>query len=298
MIIPEVSIIVPCYNQAQYLDECLHSVYDQIYENWECLIINDGSQDNTEEIAEKWIKKDTRFKYIFKENGGLSSARNFGLNNVSGDYVQFLDADDCLNPDKFTKSLLRIKDHSAQNIVVSHFKMFQDDIHDDLTSYGLLNQDALTYNEILFGWDFKFNIPVHCGFFSRSLFNDFRFPENLKAKEDWVMWLTFFQKNVTAFFIAEILAYYRNHNKSMTKDFDFMLINTIKALEYLDQVIPKNDYKSYLLYNIGKRMTDCENLTEKVNDLNKRMINSKTSIGYRTEKKVRNILKYFRITGK
>lgn len=294
----KISVIIPCYNQAQYLDECLQSVYSQTYDNWECIIINDGSLDLTEETAVKWLEKDKRFKYFHKENGGLSSARNFGLNNALGDYIQFLDADDCLNSDKFTKSLQKIKDHSAQNIVVSHFKMFKDDVHDDLTSYGLLNQDVLTYNEILYGWDFKFNIPVHSGFFSSSLFNDFRFPENLKAKEDWVMWLTFFQKNIAVFFIDEILAYYRNHNKSMTKNFDFMLANTIKTLEYLEEIIPKNDYKSFLLYNIGKRMTDCENLTEKVSDLNKRMINSKTSIGYRTEKKIRNILRYFRIIGK
>lgn len=294
----KISVIIPCYNQAQYLDECLQSVYSQTYDNWECIIINDGSLDLTEETAVKWLEKDKRFKYFHKENGGLSSARNFGLNNALGDYIQFLDADDCLNSDKFIKSLQKIKDHSAQNIVISHFKMFKDDVHDDLTSYGLLNQDVLTYNEILYGWDFKFNIPVHSGFFSSSLFNDFRFPENLKAKEDWVMWLTFFQKNIAVFFIDEILAYYRNHNKSMTKNFDFMLANTIKTLEYLEEVIPKNDYKSFLLYNIGKRMTDCENLTEKVSDLNKRMINSKTSIGYRTEKKIRNILRYFRIIGK
>lgn len=286
-----ISVIVPCYEQAHYLDEVLQSVLEQTYQDWECIIVNDGSQDNTEEIAKEWVKKDFRFKYTYQENRGLSSARNKGLDLAKGDYIQFLDADDCLNGDKLSKSLSKIKNHSNQNIVVSYFKMFKENFDDELAPYCLLSQDLLSYNEILYGWDFKFNIPIHCGFFSISLFSDFRFPESLKAKEDWVMWLTFFQKDTAVFFIDEILAYYRNHNKSMTKKNDFMLENTIKALEYLEQVIPKNDYKSYLLYNIGKRMTDCENLTEKVNDLNKRMINSKTSIGYRIEKKIRNIFK-------
>ena len=64
---PLISVIVPCYNQAQYLDECLQSVLDQTYQNWECIIVNDGSPDHTEEVAKKWTEKDPRFKYLKKE---------------------------------------------------------------------------------------------------------------------------------------------------------------------------------------------------------------------------------------
>ena len=66
---PLVSIIVPCYNQAQYLPETLDSVLAQTYPYWECIIVNDGSPDNTEEIAKHYCEKDNRFKYLFKENG-------------------------------------------------------------------------------------------------------------------------------------------------------------------------------------------------------------------------------------
>ena len=76
---PLVSIIVPCYNQAQYLPETLDSVLAQTYPYWECIIVNDGSPDNTEEIAKHYCEKDSRFKYVYKENGGLSSARNVSL---------------------------------------------------------------------------------------------------------------------------------------------------------------------------------------------------------------------------
>ena len=79
----KVSIIVPCYNQAQYLDDCLQSVLDQTYQDWECIIVNDGSPDNTAIIASVWTARDPRFKYIYKENGGLSSARNAGRPTVS-----------------------------------------------------------------------------------------------------------------------------------------------------------------------------------------------------------------------
>ena len=91
---PLISVIVPCYNQAQYLDECLQSVLDQTHTDWECIIVNDGSPDHTEEIAKKWVEKDARFRYLFKENGGLSSARNAGIEIAKGEWILPLDADD------------------------------------------------------------------------------------------------------------------------------------------------------------------------------------------------------------
>lgn len=94
LLTPLISVIVPCYNQAQYLDECLQSVFDQSFENWECLIINDGSPDNTEEVAKKWVLKDSRFNYFRKENNGVSAARNFGITKAAGNLIVTLDSDD------------------------------------------------------------------------------------------------------------------------------------------------------------------------------------------------------------
>lgn len=89
-----VSIIVPIYNVAQYLEECLNSVLMQTYANWECILIDDGSTDNSSEICREFTSRDTRFKYFYKQNGGLSSARNEGLRKAKGDFITFLDSDD------------------------------------------------------------------------------------------------------------------------------------------------------------------------------------------------------------
>jgi len=72
-----VSVIIPCFNQAQYIEEALVSVQNQTHTNWECIIVDDGSTDNSKDIAKKWCDEDQRFLYVHKENGGLSSARNF-----------------------------------------------------------------------------------------------------------------------------------------------------------------------------------------------------------------------------
>ncbi|WP_242117947.1 glycosyltransferase family 2 protein [Aestuariivivens sediminicola] len=91
---PMVSVIVPCYNQSEYLDDALESVYNQSYKNWECIIVNDGSTDDTRSKGTSWIKKDARFIYIEQDNMGVSGARNKGIGVSKGIYILPLDADD------------------------------------------------------------------------------------------------------------------------------------------------------------------------------------------------------------
>ena len=91
------SIIVPVYNVEKYLEKCLKSIQNQTYDNFEVIIVNDGSTDKSSDIILNFIKGKTRFKYYQKENGGLSDARNFGLQYITGDYLLFVDSDDYVN---------------------------------------------------------------------------------------------------------------------------------------------------------------------------------------------------------
>ena len=102
---PLVSVVVPCFRQGKYLSEALQSVLDQTYQNWECIVVNDGSPDNTEEIAAGWIKKDDRFKYLYQENSGVSSARNTGIAHSKGEYILPLDADDKISAEYIEKAV-------------------------------------------------------------------------------------------------------------------------------------------------------------------------------------------------
>ncbi len=138
---PLVSIIVPCYKQAQYLPDALQSVLTQTHTNWECIIVNDGSTDNTESVATEWVTKDNRFKYIKQENTGLSSARNTGLRVAMGEYIQLLDADDILEKNKLADQLdYLINCNTKIDIVVSGYRYFQDsDISRELQIFGPFN---------------------------------------------------------------------------------------------------------------------------------------------------------------
>ena len=89
-----VSIIVPVYKVEKYLDKCIESIVGQTYENLEIILVDDGSPDNCPAMCDRWAEKDSRIKVIHKENGGLSSARNAGLDACTGEYIYFLDSDD------------------------------------------------------------------------------------------------------------------------------------------------------------------------------------------------------------
>ncbi len=92
------SIIVPVYNVEKYLSACLDSILKQSYENYEVIVVNDGTKDNSQDIIDEYVKKDKRIKGFIKENGGLSDARNYGVKKAKGDYLLFIDSDDDINP--------------------------------------------------------------------------------------------------------------------------------------------------------------------------------------------------------
>ena len=93
------SIIIPAYNGEEYIDRCLNSILNQKYDNFEAIVVNDGSIDNTQVIIDKYVKKDKRFISYKKKNGGLSDARNYGLKYTTGDYLLFIDCDDYFEKD-------------------------------------------------------------------------------------------------------------------------------------------------------------------------------------------------------
>jgi len=228
---PLVSVVVPCYNQGQYLSEALESVLSQTYKNWECIIVNDGSLDNTDEVAKIYCDKDNRFKYIQKENGGLSSARNAGLNIMKGDYVQFLDSDDTIEPQKLEKQLYIFTENPDLCISISDYYIFDNNktIFQNAEDWNNKLSSDFRY-DILFRWDKQFSIPIHCALFKALIINEIRFNEQLLAKEDWLFWIEISEKKPTVHYIDETLAHYRIHSESMIRNNELMEINSLKVL--------------------------------------------------------------------
>lgn len=234
----KISVIIPCFNQSQFLIETCNSLIMQTHKNWEAIIIDDGSTDATKLIANNICKNDSRFNYFFKTKGGSSSARNYGLDQVKGDYIQFLDADDIITADKFEKSLTAT---SSYDIIISDFILFRDQISNTFDAYCDLSVVEYNYLSFLTKWDIEFTIPIHCGLFSTKSIGNIRFNENLKAKEDWVFWLELYKKNPSTQFINEKLAYYRLHQNSKTQQKAFMYSNTKLTINHIYNSISQED---------------------------------------------------------
>ena len=185
-----ISIIVPCYNQAHFLDACLQSVMEQSYVNWECIIVNDGSPDNTAEIAKIWTEKDNRFKYIYKENGGLSSARNAGIIIAKGEFIQLLDSDDVLQKDKLQTQINAFLNDTEIDIAVSGYRYFEDG-HSELKILGrdnFLPEIAIMKNDsdIIELLNVRNPMVISAPLYKKRVFETVGlFDEDLFSLDDW-----------------------------------------------------------------------------------------------------------------
>lgn len=265
---PMVSVVIPCYNHGRFLPEAVASVVAQDYTNWECIIVDDGSTDDTKMIAFDLTQQDQRIKYLFKKNGGLSSARNAGIELAEGTYIQFLDADDYLGITKFSDS---IATGEGSDAIFSDFKMFTNkEEFVDLTFK--LKQTDFNLESILKGWDNAFVFPPHSGLFKKDLFDDLRFNETLRAREDWLMWVQIFCKNISVSFIDKPLAFYRLLPDSMSKNKDLMDNSLVQVYRLVYTEIP-SELKA-MFFEVT--MTSFDRLLNEHKDLLKKTRNSKS----------------------
>ena len=121
-----VSIVIPCYNYGSFISQTLDCLLTQSYQNWEAIIIDDGSTDNTRQVVDGYLRKDPRFIYIYQLNQGLSASRNTGLNNANGSYVQFLDADDLLSRGKIAAQVRFMEQYLDCDISYTRAYYFED----------------------------------------------------------------------------------------------------------------------------------------------------------------------------
>src|ERR1700680_1606833 len=123
--LPLVTVVVPAYNYEHFISETLLSVRAQTYQQWECIVVDDGSTDNTGSAVSDFVEKDPRIKYIRQENGGLAAARNTGIAHGAGEYYQFLDADDLLEPRKFERQVELLEQHPEIDITFADVRYFR-----------------------------------------------------------------------------------------------------------------------------------------------------------------------------
>ena len=134
-----VSVIMPAYNSEKYVSEAIESVCNQSYQNWELLIVNDGSTDHTPQIIDKYSDKDPRIKVFHRKNEGVSMARNVGLNQSRGNYVTFIDSDDVYHAERLERMVEVFEQYTDCDIVFSRHEEFIGELNRDETKVSFKN---------------------------------------------------------------------------------------------------------------------------------------------------------------
>lgn len=218
------------------MPEAVYSLQAQTYPYWEAIIVNDGSTDDTEIIAQALCSADCRVRYFLKPNGGLSSARNAGLALAQGRWVQFLDADDLLLPQKFEKHFAAINGIGRSNISYTNYFHGADDApYRRVEGFRVSHEFRLSRPilDMSVRWEFDFSIPIHSALFPAWLFHEkhVHFDETLSNHEDWDMWMQALPHVSKAILIQEELAIYRVGSSSMSRDKSKMWVGFIAAIE-------------------------------------------------------------------
>ena len=223
--LPLVSVVVPCFNQGRYLADCISSILNQTYQVIEIIVINDGSTDETKQVAD--LFKD-QIRYFYQLNKGASAARNAGIRYAKGKYIQFLDADDMLQSEKICFHVAYLEQHPTIDIVYGDVRYFTDKPEKLDFGYYAYNSNKPWVPEL---WEAKGSVltklmlrnilPINCALIRRSVVDDVgEWNQDLCALEDWEYWIRcaaygkFFQ------FIDSLNTYslVRWHRESTTHD--------------------------------------------------------------------------------
>ena len=215
-----ISIIVPVYNVENYLRQCLDSIMSQTYQNFECLLINDGSPDNSADICREYVEKDSRFRYFEKENGGVASARNLGIERSKGQYITFIDSDDWVESDYLEVLYKSLIDEKA-DVAVSTYKQFNMDdnnyyVHSYQRGYDrkvFTNEELIDSLPLLYGYDSTYNF-VSCKLITRNLLEYIRFNLSTGYGEDMEFWSKVFLIAKKIVYVNKDTYIYRTNNDS------------------------------------------------------------------------------------
>lgn len=219
---PVVSIIMATYNRAHLIGETLNSILKQSYSNWECLIIDDGSDDKTSEVIRNYLEKDQRLRYFERPvnyQKGLSGCRNFGLDLCAGEYIIFFDDDDIVHPRN-----LEICQKELRNTIYSFCRYkretFTGKFHYNFDQEGFYNRDLLNGTETV--EDLLTNkLPFNsCAIMWRNeCFANQRFKENLQYAEEWELYSRILSEGFNGISISKTLFYGRKHPESNTGEY-------------------------------------------------------------------------------
>lgn len=250
-----ISVIVPVYNVEQYLKRCVESLLVQSYKNLEIILVDDGATDQSGKICDALSCKDNRIKVIHKENGGLSDARNKGLEYATGDLIAFVDSDDYIAPNMYER-LVSVMNDTDTDIVMCRYIRFKGEICKEIieNKVDVKVMDTLKVLENIYGTDGETYTVAWNKLYKRDVIADIRYPVK-KVNEDEYTTYKYFANASKVAYTSEILYYYFYNDNSITTKKNYLSNKDIydaldERMEYLKQrgfsQLEKKIQKQYL----------------------------------------------------
>lgn len=224
-----ISVIVPVYKVEKYLDRCVESITNQTYKNLEIILVDDGSPDNCSKMCDEWAQKYSRIKVIHKENGGLSDARNAGLDVAAGDYISFVDSDDWISTEYIEKLYASIKKNDADisecNVYYSYDERYTEYNNDSAAYYD--NNEAIMDAYIRL---YHIKTIVWNKLYRRQLLDDIRFPKGKLHEDEFFTYLAL-GKASSFVHIEDYLYYYRQRADSIMGQSQSFSVKNLDSIE-------------------------------------------------------------------
>ncbi|MBR4711014.1 MAG: glycosyltransferase [Clostridia bacterium] len=270
---PCLSVIVPVYNVEKYLEQCLDSLVGQTLKDIEIILVNDGSTDHSEEICRRYADRDSRVRLYTKPNGGLSDARNYGLERATADVVGFVDSDDYVDPDMY-EQLLRTKAETSAQIAIGCIRRVTDDgmVYITRTMPGdcVFNRhDAM--EELLYSR--RISNSVCNKVIDKALFDGIPFPKGRLYEDEFVTY-RLFDRSDTIAVNSKVFYYYRKNPNSITnvkfteRELDRVKASLIK-LDFVREHYPdlQRLVEHSLVYDCMRAMTKMERYDHRYDEL-------------------------------
>ena len=234
---PKVSVIVPIYKAEKYLRQCIESILAQSFTDWECILVDDGSPDNSGSICDEYTVKDSRIHVIHKENGGVSSARNVALGRITGKWLTFVDSDDCLYPNALQK-WVEVAEQNNLDLIQCHFnrEYKEGQVEGEATEVLTAAQyaDSENYLTCVWGTLFKSSIVKE---------HSLRFDEKVRLGEDQIFLLSHMQHCKRIQRIGDVLYFYRDNEQSAVNnpkpEYEMTSVKAFKELKQTNPIAKK-----------------------------------------------------------
>ena len=253
-----ISVIVPIYNVEKYLNKCIESIINQSYSNLEIILVDDGSKDNSGVMCDSYLLKDNRIKVIHKENGGLSDARNVGIEKAKGEYIIFIDSDDWIDKKMIETLYNIIKKDNSDISICDYFLAYSEEIQTQKEDIEIINLSNIEALKKIYDKDLGVCMIVAWNkLYKRNLFkDDIRYPYGKIHEDEFTTYKLLYKAKKISYINQKMYYYRQRENSIMNKPFNKKRLDVLEAFEqrsyYMKDIVKDKElYKKTLIEYYG-----------------------------------------------